>query len=390
MTLKAYLLNDGYEIDNWGLIAASEGLEMLLNNSGINITKTLTSEEMKRKSSLDKLFLFNKKVFNENTRLSKYFSECLLPSTADEFDKIAKIWLKGDGGSIANKFIADANQVDIVIFSGEGSCYRKNIVAIKGLFMIWFAKNYLNKEAMFCNGSITLDHVDAVLPAMLRKVADSEIKIFVRENCSYDSVLKYYPDLCSKIDMLPDSVFALDSTFHQDYNDDYFTFSMSMLPMDFSEDNLIDSPIYKLLEATLLLVPNVIFLAKDREDQRLRKLANLFQARFIGPNYSYKDVENIISKSKFLITGRYHHAIFSLRSGTPIIPLKSSSHKIDGLIRFYDDFPATFDPSNLIKETPYILKTAQQILSNHEELRERTYSKSKELKDLLINEGYHL
>ena len=169
---KILVLNDGSSYENWGIKACIDGLLQILNESfPFSKIEGLNHEYMHKKYVWEPKF-FGKKLLNDNSRLARRFLSSFheLPRVADEFEFIADLWDSGKGGVGADHFVVSAKRNDIIVFNAEGSTYRDNIGAIKGLFMLWYAKTRMQKRCYFTNGSVTLTLVDATLPAMVRKV----------------------------------------------------------------------------------------------------------------------------------------------------------------------------------------------------------------------------
>ncbi|MEJ1338076.1 MAG: polysaccharide pyruvyl transferase family protein [Candidatus Sedimenticola sp. (ex Thyasira tokunagai)] len=371
---KILVLNDGASYENWGIKACIDGLNNIFQNTFEDFEIIGRSHSYMHKKYSCEPRLLSKKIFNDHSRVAKkLFDEFhFLPRISDEFEYVAELWASGRGGKGAEDFICAVRDVDIVIFNGEGSTYRDNIGAIKGLFMLWYAKMKMNKMTYFLNGSVTLTSVDSILPAMVRRVFSVIDGIAVREPYSYKSVMNFYSEL-SSIRVIPDSVLSLNLGKSKEnklidnlefIEKSFFCFSLSMLPMDFRKTRERSS-IVNLICELKKIVPNAVLLAKDIEDQVLRDVAKLTDSYFVGPEFSYQDISYILSKSRFLLSGRYHHLIFAAKVGCPVIPMASSSHKIHGLSALYENvMPAPVDPTDLWNETEKILKRAIDITSN--------------------------
>jgi len=378
MTAKILTLNDGSLCQNWGLQACTEGLLHIIKqeNSDVDFMQ-FDHAYMHRRYSFEPRFYGGKKIFAYNSRVAKkYFPVFhVLPRVADEFEYVADLWLQGKGGNGANEFIEKAHGADAVIFNAEGSTYRdENICALKGLFMLWLAKTKLAKRALFLNGSVTLTRVDATLPAMIRRVFSTIDMAAVREPASYRNILDYYPELDGRIRMIPDSTFALDveqrtpgdCTF---LDLDFFVLSLSMLPMDYRRTK-DTSALVHLLQELKKIVPNMVLMGKDKEDQILKDVARLTGAYFVGPSYDYQSILNILKRAKFIVSGRYHNAIFATKVGCPVIPLHTSSQKIYGLVELFNGtMPKPIDPTDLWNEEKQVLRHADAILEQGDSLR---------------------
>lgn len=383
-------LNDGTYCQNWGLQACTEGLTHIIAQDSSNADISFLDHAfMHRRYSFEPRFFGGKKLFAYNSRIARrYFPVFhVLPKVADEFEYIADLWLQGKGGQGADEFLAKARDADGILFNAEGSVYRDdNIGALKGLFMLWVAKTKLGTKSLFLNGSVTLTRVDATLPAMVRKVFDVIDMAAVREPASYRNICEYYPELEDKLSMVPDSTFAVDVSNkpQEDFifrDPNYFALSLSMLPMDFSRTRHASS-LVQLIEDLKTLVPNVVLMGKDKEDQILADVARITGATFVGPSYDYQSVLNILSRARFLVSGRYHNAIFATKVGCPVIPLHTSSQKIYGLsLLFAGLMPEPIDPTDLWENGRHVLQHARTILEKGVSLRSAYKQRSLELRE---------
>ena len=390
MDTKILILNEGSRCQNWGLQACTEGLLHIIAQENIGADfMQFDHAYMHRRYSFEPRFFGGKKLFAYNSRVAKkYFPVFhVLPRVADEFEFIADLWLQGKGGRGADEFIEKARGADAVIFNAEGSTYRDdNICALKGLFMLWFAKTKLGKRSLFLNGSVTLTRVDATLPAMVKKVFSAIDVAAVREPDSYRNILDYYPELEGKIRMVPDSTYALELDQRTlgdckflDLN--FFALSLSMLPVDFRRTRDTSSLVHMIRELKKI-VPNAVLLGKDKEDQILKDVARLTGAFFIGPSYDYQSVLNILKRAKFIISGRYHNAIFATKVGCPVIPMHTSSQKIYGLAALFKGImPKPIDPTDLWNEEKRVLNHASLILEQGDSLRTAYKERAAELRE---------
>lgn len=370
--MKLLILNDGINYENWGIKACIDGLKSLFNEAIEHVEiEGLPHSYMHKKYSWEPKLL-GKNILNEKSRIApRILNEFhILPVVADEFDYVADLWEQGKGGPGADHFIKTITHKDVIVFNAEGSTYRNNIGALKGLFMLWYAKNRANKTCYFMNGSVTLTLVDATLPAMIQKTFNSIDGVAVREPYSARNIKAFYPEI--KLQVIPDSVFALDligqaSLSRLNFNfprEPFFCFSLSMLPMDFRR-TLDKSKLVILINRLKKIVPNAILLAKDVEDQVITDVCRLTNSQFVGPEYSYQEISYILSKAKFLFSGRYHHLIFATKVGCPVIPMASSSHKIHGLADLFGGLmPTPIDPTNLKVESDKITEIAKTILTD--------------------------
>lgn len=393
MSTKILVLNDGSLCQNWGLQACTDGLLHIIARENIDADfMQFDHAYMHRRFSFEPRLFGGKKLFAYNSRVAKrYFPVFhVLPRVADEFEHTAELWLQGKGGRGAVEFIEKASTADAIIFNAEGSTYRdNNICALKGLFMLWFAKTKLGKKSLFVNGSVTLTRVDATLPAMVKKVFSAIDMATVREPDSYQNILEYYPELEGKIRMVPDSTFALELEQRtlQDcefLDQDFFALSLSMLPVDFRRTRGTSSLVH-LVQELKKIVPYAVLLGKDKEDQILNDVAQLTGSFFVGPSYDYQSVLNILKRAKFIVSGRYHNAIFATKVGCPVIPLHTSSQKIFGLASLFNGtMPKPIDPTDLWNEEKRVLNHASAILEQGDPLRSSYKERAAELRQEVL------
>ncbi|MDB4052638.1 polysaccharide pyruvyl transferase family protein [Octadecabacter sp.] len=377
--MKILILNDGSEYENWGIQACIDGIKYILGNNTIDSVK---HSNLHQKYSFEPE-LFGKKIFNNESRITKrFFQEYLkTPNVVDELDYFCDLWERGEGGPGSRDIIDAISASDIVAFNAEGSTYRKNIGAFRSLFLLYLAKKKFGKKAFFVNGSVTLNEVDATLPAYIDKIFHSIDGVCVREPKSAKSLQNFTS--FRNFSVIPDSVFALDLQNSEVDLNQQFCFSLSMLPMQRYPVNNTN-PMVNLVNRASVKFGKCKFLAKDVEDQYLKELANHTKSAFLGHNLNYTEIERELAKSKCLISGRYHHLIFALRVGCPVIPLKSSSHKIDGLMEFYEGLlPSPFDPTSLRTETTKILDYLDNF--NDIALRKKIRKRSEELRLRALN-----
>ena len=377
--MRVLILNDGSEYENWGIQACIDGLKHILGDCSIS---TIRHSHLHQKYSFDPK-IFGKKIFNQDSRIAnKFFTEYLkTPKVADEIEYFCDLWERGHGGPGSYEIVWALSSTDVVVFNAEGSTYRKNIGAFRSLFLLYYAKTRLQKKSFFVNGSVTLSDVDATLPAYIEKIFHCIDGVCVREPKSARSIQEFTS--FRDISVIPDSVFSLRPQISDSAVTDGFCFSLSMLPMQrYPIDKT--NPIVNLVLNLSDKLGSCKFLAKDVEDQYLEKLAGLTGSHFLGKNFDYTTIEYELSRSKFLISGRYHHLIFALKVGCPVIPLKSSSHKIDGLMEFYKGLlPLPFDPTNLRTETSKILEYVDSFMST--DVRQKIRERSDDLREQALN-----
>ncbi|MCC6355448.1 MAG: polysaccharide pyruvyl transferase family protein [Verrucomicrobiae bacterium] len=408
---RILLLNDTSDHDNWGSQACAEALKRIIRetNPGIEI-RPIPSEWIARRYYALKFTVAGRRlVFRHRSSrrlkaeaeampytLAKVFVEDFLsrpvigiPRVADEFDAAADQWLAGQGGQEARDFLDAARGVDAVVFNAEGSTYRNNYTASKALFLLWLAKSRLGLPALFVNGSAMITEVEPVLPGMLRKVFGLIDGVAVREPRSLETVRRGVPG--ARVRLIPDSVFyfddaqiaelqrtegKLEGAGATDFDAPVVCLSASMLPMDYRRDPARSS-LYRLVEDLKGGGRRVVLLAKDNSDKFLRDLARRTGSGFIGPSYHYSDLFGVFSRSRLLVTGRYHHAIMATMVGCPVIALTTTSHKMSGLCDLFEgDMGECFDATDLFSCMESLRARASDLLGAGQSLRDRLIARA--------------
>ncbi len=365
--MKLLIINDGSDYSNWGIQACIDGL----NSHFISFFDKISTVKHKQIHQIldwDKRIL-GKKIFSENNRLMWKFSpiSILLPSVYDDFEEVADKWKNRNGGKNSLKIISQIKDSDVIVFNAEGSTYRNNIGAIAGIFILWFAKKYHNKKSFFINGSVTISSEVPRMPTMIKNCYELIDGFAVREPVSYLQ-LKEYLKSDSKLIFFPDSAFNVKLDYEKVNKNlqqklknfgKYICFSRSMIR---ENPSAIGYLITKLIKNGY----KIVFLAKDDTDQFIKKYDKNSNTLFLDDSYNYHDIMYLLSQAKALISGRYHHLIFSLNQGTPVVMLNTSSHKIQGLNKMYDKFSSrVFDPGNLYDETKYIIKELKNVIADN-------------------------
>lgn len=279
----------------------------------------------------------------------------ILPNRIEDFDELAKRVLNG---KMLSKELALMKQADLIIVNGEGSIYPGAIFEKYPLFLMYFAKKYLNKMCGFFNGSIKVENDE--IAAMIRGIFPLLDRVVLREPFSIRELEKIGVT-CPAI-LAPDAAFLLEPDQNWqpppelagkvDFDLDYICASTSAAiwydGIDRTEEWL--ALITKLKE----IVPQVVLLiTDDNETDMLIKIGNLAKCPVIDVDIATSDAVNVLSKARLFVSGRYHPSIFAAVSGTPFIPLSANSYKIEGLVELLDYHKRVFpimEIGNMLEE----------------------------------------
>jgi len=389
-------LNDTTDYDNWGAHACSEWLKAIIQDtmpdiSFTNILSHWTTDEFYRLP-----WWMGGGVENRRRRIIGRFSEHLLflPAITDDFEYVADLWCDGKGGPFAHEFLSKLKQSDAVVFNAEGATYNNNSSAIRCLFALWLTVKRFGKPAFFANGSVTLTRCYPVLNAMVQRTFSEITAVSVREPCSLENAREWTHDV--DVAMFPDSVFNFalrnkvkqlnePTTFLESLKGKpYFCFSLSMLIPAIGgirTAGIERTALYHLIMSLKKLVPNAVLMAKDGMDQRIIKdLAQATDSIYFGPEHHYSELVPLYQNARFMISGRYHHLILAAIAGCPAIPLRTTSHKVDGLCKLMQPLMGEpFDPTWIEPEINGITERAYKLMSEGENLRLRIRQEAQEL-----------
>lgn len=373
-------LNDTADHDNWGANACSEWLKRILSDA---IPETAYTSVMSHWTT-DRFYQWpmwlGGRIVKRRPQVIGRFMHPFefLPAVADDFERIADQWCSGHGGPFASEFLSRLSGSDAVVFNAEGSTYRNNTSSIRCLFALWLASTRFKKYTFFTNGSLTLTPVFPILNAMVQKTFSAVTAASVREPCSLDNARDWIPKV--PVALFPDSVFyaagrieehetpEITDLLRSVNNKSYFCMSLSMLTSSigrYHAGGIRLTGLYDLLIALKQVVPVAVLMARDGMDQSIiRDLARATGSFFFGPHHHYSTLLPLLRSAQFLVSGRYHHLIMAALAGCPVIPLRTTSHKVDGLCRLMHPFFGTaYDPTWLRPELDTVTERARELVA---------------------------
>lgn len=399
--MKIALLNDTADHANWGSQAVARTFREILNEEfpGAELA-SVNSVWMTRKFKKAPPWLGGSVYWGPHRVLDRYSRPFHgEPVFADDFELVLEQWRAGEGGPFADEVLRVLSGADLAIFNAEGSTYRRNISAVRCLFALWFARRAFGIPGVFLNGSVMLTPLDPTLPAIVGKAFRTLGGVGVREPASLRTVREHVPDL--GVEVVPDSTFrlargvpggtGLAATIRREHPV-FFCLSSSMIhalqpaPLRFGVRR---TALHRLVEGLKELVPHVVVLAKDKEDQEfMRAIADAAGGDFVGPSHSVEDILEVLAAAQFLVSGRYHHIIFASTVGCPSLPFRTTSHKIDGLCELLEGaIGSPVDPTDMEVSFGALVARARGLLEQGEALRERLRDRSRRLGDATARMG---
>ena len=404
--MKVLFVNDSTTSSSWGGRGATVPLRMMIAQSGGDIVRTITIDDLIN-SSLDLSAPTAPKGtaernYKEIVRL--FVPPVLLQARRAALQRCGVIredasipgsW--ADYGRCVDKVIGKdtpwpgllkaIEDVDVAVVHGDGDISGTFVVPRTLLFLSFLIKKYFKKPVIMIDHSADLDHPD------LLRVAREVYPLF-------DDVVFRDPVSLQQCKTLCKGRFAADTAFwfrpapRETWTpisgrSTYFDVWPDTAPFDPSEPYLCvggssifheakdrDSVVngYGLLIQHLrsMYSGKIVLTVSDALDQPIfRALAQRFQLPLIGITTPIQQAVDILGNADAYIGGRWHASIFALRGGTPLLALSSQTFKMRALTDMTGWSPATFDARELGHETRAIGRQLSQLLEQGRDLRSR-------------------
>ncbi len=94
-----------------------------------------------------------------------------------------------------------------------------------------------------------------------------------------------------------------------------------------------------------------------------RRLAARCPLKVADTAHDYHEVIGLMRDCDAVITDRFHAAVFAIHAGTPVVPIRSSTFKTDGLFEFFD-YPIDVAPALNAQTYPDLLSRTDRVLGN--------------------------
>jgi polysaccharide pyruvyl transferase WcaK-like protein len=361
--MKVLLINSGLRASNWGLQAASRSLLDIMQQAAVPQrleTRTLSNDDLYLKLGFRPIFLarflqdiLHPQVLEWEVIQGLNSRKFQVPQTSDLMEEYGSKFLL-DRRTKPMELKRLIQWADVVVYQGEGSAYHNNYSARAAFYLLWVAKTIFGKKTVFLNGSLGVSVDFPVLAGFAQRVLSDADVFAVREPASKRMIEKLANQ---PVDMIPDSAFLYPYVSRRgeapdisDAGHGYHVVSGGMLPI-LPRGELRAAPFAQFCKSLLDSGRKLVFLGIDPEDQKLERLATELGQSFFGPETDLGSVLEIIRKSNGLISGRYHHLIFALAQGVPVLPFATTSQKIRGLLELYPGLtPPMLDPTSLWRD----------------------------------------
>ncbi len=301
------------------------------------------------------------------------------PTVADQFDAVADDWQAGRGGPGVEEILARFDGADLVVLNGEGSIYRRNVSAIRELFLAWFARTRLGIPTAFVNGMVHLTDVEPVLPAMVRRTFPALDAVAVREEPSLRNLHTVLPDRDARV--FPDSAFVLTADDARETaavtevrqrigTSRYFCFDPGAMPIDARRGGR--SALHHLITTLQQVTPRAVLVCSAPADTYIHAVAEETGALYVDSLLDYREFMALTAHADFLVSGRYHNPILAALVGCPSIGLGSSSHKVHGAFLMLDGMLGTpYDSTYLVPDLGAVRDQARSYVHDRDNWRER-------------------
>lgn len=311
------ILNDTSKTSNWGCAATVAGLKAALTTAFPG--SSLASIELQP--------LPFRKIKLLRTRATNALADCLEDSghtTATLAGRLQKL----------NFNLEDYPLPDRLILNGEGDIHSRSghLLRLLGIAKL-FKESGVRVSAV--NQSVDLV-VGSRQATILSKIYNSLDFVSVREPVS----LRLLEQIgVSNARVVPDAAFSITPATRAEKDavrdklelpEQYVCLTGSSDISKRSGDKFIK--VYEGLKKVAGLP--VIMMASTKTDKALAKQLQAHDpaVRVMTDAYDYRSALAVIAESDLLVGGRFHPIIFAAREGTPVVPFKGNTHKMEGLM----------------------------------------------------------
>jgi len=269
----------------------------------------------------------------------------VVPLRADGLDAAADAMLAGD---VLEDELAALREAEVVVVNGEGGLYGTRREARLMLLLAYVARQRLGLPTALVNH--TADLRAPALRAMAERVYPLLDDVTFREPASEeacrpfasgrvvpDAAFSYQPAAASAWRPLarrPDHHSVWPDRATLDPDAPYVCLGGSALFVRSQAAGRDPRPGLRALIAALRArVGPVVLTASDVPDEAVfRPLARELGLPLIGLATPVPQAVDVLGNAALYLGGRWHPAIFALRGGTPVLPLSTNSHKLEGLM----------------------------------------------------------
>ncbi len=387
---RILLLNDNSYINNFGCQATIAAITSMLKDNFQpldlqSIRQDEIAQDHQEPIPLDNTGLKSKlKMILRPKRRNQFRPVEYFPITANGYIQHDQLWLDSSRNKVRAHFISRLEWADLIIHNAELLNYRHNKTSYRSAYLLWLAQK-LGKLTAMINQTVPAVATDLAMDGILETVCPKLDVVTVREPRSKQALAQ----LGIKSHLVPDPVFSLKPDFSGrariqawkksvNLDSKYVCLSFisvssgqainwkTVLPQLVNLIKKIDQADYKVV----ILDAGSSGLRKINQSITEQTDAVLFRGDYI-------DFWSLINDAEAIITGHYHNMIMAAMVGCPFIPMRSVSHKIEGVCDLLEWDEKLINPTCLPQNADRILSSLQRISSGRLELSKKLLEKCK-------------
>ena len=267
----------------------------------------------------------------------------------------------------AHRFLEEVAAADVVLFSGSGliADHLAHYLPTH-LFEIYAAKK-LGKPVAAINQTVAVQ--DPLLSCIVRVIYHMVDVHAVREPISKKRLVELGID-DDDIMVVPDSAFGI--------ADDVLQRISAPTPAGVSEKKTVAITVRGDRSVDIDAWAKLVDYMQNKHDRRVvflhtcrahdlhvfRKLRQRSGIEALDYDYDADEVCTLSAEFDFVVTDRYHAAIFAIMAGTPVVPVTSSTYKLAGLFEYFE-YPLAVQPIPEIDTLPSLCQAIDQVVAQN-------------------------
>ena len=399
--MKVFFVNDSTSNHNWGDRAAAISLKHMIAKCGGSICDAVTEDALKQSSFKEPLeeiprvgakiihLLTPPAVWSVKRRLTHYLSESgsedIIPRRWNEFELRANLLL--ECGSLYTRLLAGIRESEVIVIHGDGAMVGNPRIARAELFLAYLGKKHFKRSVILVNHTADFDH--PILSEIAEHVYPMLDDVTFRDTISVERCLsickgRYAPDSAfwfkpakreewaalaqrlTYMDVWPDMAWF-------DPNKPYIcvggtsSFSYSERPTQ-----IINDCKALIIHLRSVYQGQIVLTVSDIVDEMVfRPIAAELELPLIALSTPVQQAVDILGNADAYIGGRWHSSIFSLRGGTPVVPMVSKTFKMYALMEMAGLETRLCDAHDLVAAKESVSSQLVGFLKQGESLRAR-------------------
>jgi len=330
-------------------------------------------------SFLDNSFLFNNRIFRKiDKKVQDKFSmgliEALKPYILRNY--------------YSYRLVSQIKSADIVVSNAHFLADHLIFYLPLGMFEVFLAKK-LGKKVITVNQTVSVTGPLAFsITSFVYKMVDMHI---TRDPISKNVLIKMGVD-DDRIVVSADSAFAIDISDGKDVK--------SLIEKEGIQKGSVaviirgDRDVH--YESWMKVISHIqekygrevfyLFTCKSHDEHVFKKLAKICRLHKLSKYYDYPILIQIMRNFDFVITDRYHGAIFAILSNTPVIPVDAQTFKTKGLFMQFD-YPIEVLNTLSVNSYDSMVESIERVVKNQREIKDKL-SKTRTYLVNMVNENF--